>query len=82
LIGTVSNRDAVGASVRMRLRSGRVIVSQVKSGSSFASTSDRTVFFGVPAGDEVRNVDVLWPSGKTSSHLNLVSNATHTLIER
>lgn len=82
LIGTASNRDAVGATVRMKLRSGKRVVGQVKSGSSFASTSDRTVFLGVPKGDDVHEIEVLWPSGMTFRYLDLAANTTHDLIEQ
>ena len=47
MIGTQSNRDAITAVVYANLSDGRRIVTQVKSGSSYASSSDKRVFLGL-----------------------------------
>jgi hypothetical protein len=62
LIGTQSNRDAIGAMVRLETVQG-VQVRQVKGGGSYASTSDRTVHFGWREGASAR-VEIRWPAGQ------------------
>lgn len=63
LIGRASSRDAVGAIVRLKTTEGPEQVQQIKSGSSFASTSDNRVFFGLGAQAKVVSVSIQWPSG-------------------
>lgn len=63
LVGTASNRDAIGARVVLTTDRGersRFVV----GGGSYLSTSDRTVHFGVPAGESVRRLTIHWPSGR------------------
>jgi hypothetical protein len=60
--GTKSNRDGIGALVRVD--SGGVRQWQmVRSGSSYASQSDLTLTFGLGANAAPVSVEVEWPSG-------------------
>jgi hypothetical protein len=60
--GTKSNRDGIGALVR--IESGGVRQSQmVRSGSSYASQSDLTLTFGLGANAAPVSVEIEWPSG-------------------
>ncbi len=64
LAGTRSNRDGVGA--RLRLTTGRgVQVTQRFGGGSYQSASEPYVRFGLPEGDSVRSLEIRWPSGVT-----------------
>lgn len=64
LVGTTSARDPIGTVVT--LRSGeRTQVRQIKSGSSYASSSDRRLFFGLGDAGRVDRIEVRWPSGTT-----------------
>lgn len=62
LIGTASNRDALGAIVTVTTPSGRQ-VKQVKGGTSYASTSDARVFFGLGSHASIAELEIRWPSG-------------------
>ena len=62
LVGTRSNRNAIGAIVQLETPRGRQI-RQIKGGGSFASTSDLRVFFGLGAATEILRVEIRWPSG-------------------
>lgn len=62
LAGRTSNRDAVGAVVRLRLGE-RVLTRHVKAGSGYASQSPYAVHFGLGTASEVQELEVLWPSG-------------------
>ena len=61
LIGTKSNRDGIGAVVRVRGASGKQW-NMVRGGSSYCSQSDLALVFGL-GGDTSAGVAVDWPSG-------------------
>jgi len=72
LAGTKSNRDAIGAAVRVyngRETSSRI----VKSGSSFLSQSELPVTFGLGRREGVERVVISWPSGRVEEFRNLRS---------
>ena len=62
LVGTKSNRDAIGANVRVYFN-GQVQSRVVRSGSSYLSQSELPVTFGVGKQDVIDRVVVEWPSG-------------------
>jgi hypothetical protein len=63
LEGRRSNRDAIGARVRLALPSGRSLYEHVTTANGIYSASDRRVHFGL--GDEaaVDQLEIAWPSG-------------------
>ena len=63
LEGTRSNRQALGARVGVRLKSGLVLWRRVHSDSSYMSASDPRVHFGLGAEASIESVTVEWPSG-------------------
>lgn len=79
LIGTNSNRDGIGARVRVSA-GGRKWVDEVRSGSSFDSSSDMRLHFGIGDLLRVDGVEVRWPSGYTE--LFQGSHADHSVILR
>jgi hypothetical protein len=69
LVGTRSNRDAIGATVRLQI-DDKVAVRQRVGGGTYAGTNDSVMHFGVSAEDAMRvnanqpvQLEVLWPSG-------------------
>jgi hypothetical protein len=64
LIGTKSNRDAVGATVHVTTE-GVTQSRVVRGGSSYLSQSELPLTFGVDKRDKVDRVVVNWPSGQT-----------------
>ena len=62
LAGTKSNRDGIGAVVRVETASGKQW-SMVRSGSSYCSQSDLALTFGLGAEKTVRALEIDWPSG-------------------
>ena len=62
LIGTKSNRDGVGA--RVKLSAGDLVLcDQRKGGMSYQSAQDPRLHFGLGQRSTVDSVEVLWPSG-------------------
>ena len=66
LIGTKSNRDAIGARVSVQV-AGRTLVDEVRSGSSYNSSNELRLHFGLADAGKVENVLVRWPNGESES---------------
>jgi hypothetical protein len=80
LIGTKSNRDAIGATVRI-FRNGQTQTRLVRSGSSYLSQSELPVTFGVGKEDQIDRVVIEWPSGKSEEHARLKAGKSFQIIE-
>jgi hypothetical protein len=63
LRGTKSNRDAIGAQVRLTSATGKVQYAMVSTAGSYLSASDRRVYFGLGPEQAVRDIRIQWPSG-------------------
>ena len=63
LTGTLSNRSALGARVRLTA-GGRTQVDEVRSGGSYLSQNDLRLHFGLAAIQQVERLEINWPSGK------------------
>lgn len=80
LRGTRSNRDALGAVVR--LRAGALRQVRVKTaGSGFQSQSEGTLHFGLGTAVLVEELLVRWPSGLEERYTNLPADRLVTLVE-
>jgi enediyne biosynthesis protein E4 len=80
MIGTKSNRDAIGAKVRVKA-GGRVLVDEVRSGSSYDSNNDIRVHFGLGKSESVNWLEVRWPSGLTETFSSLKIDSVQDLKE-
>ena len=79
-IGTKSNRDGIGARVSVSA-GGRTRVDEVRSGSSYSSSSDMRVHFGLGQTNKIDFVQVRWPSGLSERFENLRIDSIHDLKE-
>jgi hypothetical protein len=79
LVGAKSNRDAIGARVRVTA-SGRTQSTEVRSGGSYLSQNDRRAHFGLGAATRAEDVRIQWPSGLVESAGNL--SADHFYVAR
>ena len=79
-VGTKSNRDGIGARVSVTA-SARTLVDEVRSGSSYNSSSDMRVHFGLGSATTVNSVQIRWPSGLQEHFDNLPADSIHTLKE-
>ncbi len=87
LIGRGSNRDGIGARAVLRTQKGERS-HFIVGGGSYLSTSDLALHFGVPAGDEIRELEVFWPGGDvtrlTAEQIRLLEKTPgrpHALVE-
>jgi hypothetical protein len=63
LKGVRSNRDGIGASIKVITNSGRTLYNQVTTSVGFMSSSDRRVHFGLGNENRIREIEIRWPSG-------------------
>jgi len=80
LIGTKSNRDGIGAVVRVRAGNDKQW-KMLRSGSSYLSQSELVLTFGLaghPAADEI---EIHWPSGQVDKLSNVNAGQTITVQE-
>ena len=80
LAGVKSNRDGIGATIRI-YHGGTSQTRTVKSGSSYLSQSELPVTFGVGTRDRVERVVVAWPSGRTEEFKNLATGKAYVVTE-
>jgi hypothetical protein len=83
LIGTKSNRDAVGAKVTLTTSSGATLTRMVKSGSSYLSQSELPLTFGLQKPGLAKNLhlQIAWPSGRKESIADVKPNQFLTIQE-
>jgi hypothetical protein len=72
LVGTQSNRDAIGARVKV-FTHGAVQTRMVRSGSSYLSQSELPAAFGLGPRERADGVVVEWPSGRTEEYKQLAA---------
>ncbi len=73
LIGTKSNRTAIGA--RVRIKAGnRLQAQQVESQSSYYSVNDLRLHFGLGSAEKAETIEVRWPTGMTEVIRNVAAD--------
>ncbi len=80
LVGTKSNRDAVGA--RLRLRTGeRWQTRVVNAGSGYVSSSSKRQHFGLGEAIHIDALEIQWPSGERTLLRDLEGDRAYQIIE-
>jgi enediyne biosynthesis protein E4 len=80
LVGTRSNRDAIGAQVKI-FAGGLMQTRMVRSGSSYLSQSELPVTFGLGKRDKIERVVVDWPSGRSEEYKELQAGRSYQVTE-
>ena len=80
LIGTTSNRDAIGTRVNITA-GGRTQYAQEKSTTGYLSQNDHRMHFGLAKNDIVEKIEIKWPSGKVQVIENIKANQILTITE-
>lgn len=76
-IGTKSNRDGIGAKIKV-IAGDLVQIAEVRSAASYLSANDLRVTFGLGKRKKVDCVEIRWPSGLVETHKDLPVN--HLLV--
>jgi len=80
LRGTASNRDGIGARIRLTA-GGKTQTSMVKSSTGYLSQSQLPVVFGLGKSSAIDKVEVLWPSGTTQTVSSPAPGRIHVVEE-
>jgi hypothetical protein len=81
LKGTRSNRDGIGARLKLVLPSGLTQYEHVTTANGIYSASDKVVHFGLGNESEISRLEIRWPSGKVQVVSELGTNRLHDVVE-
>ena len=81
LVGTRSNRDAIGARAWLNSAGHRNQVQEVASGDSYLSGSDRRLYFGLGHKSRIDTLFIRWPTGVVQTLRNLEADQILTVEE-
>ena len=80
LVGTRSNRNAIGARLRLTA-AGKTQVREVRAGSSYLGQHDLRVHFGLGRAAAVDRLEIRWPNGQTETVTGVAANQIVTVME-
>jgi len=79
-VGTKSNRDGIGAVVRLVSQDGAQ-TQMLRSGSSYLSASELVLTFGLGKQGKADAVEIRWPSGQIDRLTSVSAGQTVTVTE-
>jgi hypothetical protein len=80
LVGAKSNRDGIGARVRVTA-GGRTQAAEIRGGGSYLSNNDRRAHFGLAEADRVQQLQIEWPSGLVETATNVAADGFYIARE-
>ncbi len=80
LVGTKSNRAAIGARVTIT-GGGMTQFNEVRGGGSYLSQNDLRIHFGLGEAKVIDAVNIRWPNGNTETLRNIAADAIYTITE-
>lgn len=80
LVGTRSNRSAVGAVVRLTA-GGRTQVDEVRAGRGYQSAEDLRLHFGLGSAAVIDHLEIRWPSGLEEVRVGMAANRVIRVVE-
>lgn len=80
LVGTKSNRAAIGARVTV-YTSKMTQIDEVRAGGSYLSSNDQRLHFGLGPDAKMRRIEIRWPSGSNEELKNVAGDAIYTIVE-
>ena len=80
LEGTRSNRDAVGAIVRIPLN-GQILTRHLQTSGGYLAQSSKILHFGLGDAKSVPEIEIWWPNGTRQTVRDLEINRQHRFVE-
>jgi hypothetical protein len=80
LIGTKSNRAAIGARVTIHA-GGMTQFDEVRGGASYLSQNDLRLHFGLGSAAKIEAMEVRWPNGKVETLKDIPADKIYTIVE-
>lgn len=81
MVGVVSARDAVGATVRVRC-GAKHYTKQLTAGDGFQASNERRLLFGIGEAERIDELIVSWPAGGDQTFLSLPVDRELLIVER
>ncbi len=81
LVGTKSNRDAVGAKIQIHDVKGVLHYDEITGGNGFAGQNSAIVHFGLGKENEIKEITVNWPSGTSQVFGPLNTDQYYVVVE-
>jgi hypothetical protein len=80
LIGTKSNKAAIGA--RVTVKAGTLVqFDEVRGGGSYISQNDLRLHFGLAANEKMQEVSIHWPNGESEVLRDVAADFIYTIVE-
>jgi len=80
LVGTKSNRSAIGARVTVSTKA-MMQIDEIRGGSGYLSSNDQRLHFGLGSESTMKSVQIQWPSGREEQFRNVAADAIFTIVE-
>ena len=80
LVGHKSNRDAMGARIKLSA-GGLKQVRDISGGGSYLSQSDLRAHFGLGSQTNIDSIDIVWPSGSKTAFQNVLADRFYVVEE-
>ena len=81
LVGTKSNRMAIGAQLKVTTEEGNSQYDIVSTSAGYGASRDPRAHFGLGRFKTVKQLDVRWPSGVRQVLTDLPANQVHQIVE-
>ena len=80
LVGTRSNRNAIGARLRLTA-GGKTQMREVKAGASYLGQHDLRAHFGLAQASTIDRLEIRWPNGQVETVTGVAANQIVTITE-
>ena len=80
LVGTKSERDSIGAKIRIRF-AGKDVYQWVVAGDGYLSRNEAVIAFGLGDATSVEEIEILWPSGEEQTFQDVAADQRLLIIE-
>jgi len=81
LVGTKSNRMAIGAQIKITTEDGKSQDDIVSTSAGYGASRDPRTHFGLGAFKTIKQVEIRWPSGERQILKDLPANRIHRIEE-
>jgi tetratricopeptide (TPR) repeat protein len=81
LVGVESSRDAIGATVTVRIGQQK-LMRQLTAGDGYQCSNQRTLVFGIGRADFIDELQINWPAGRSTTYRNLPADRELLCVER
>lgn len=81
LEGAITNRDAIGARIKVEANDGREIWRSPSAGKGFCSTDSPIQHFGLGTATKADLLEIYWPSGLIQTYVDMQTKEQHDLRE-